>query len=66
MASAAAVLLLVGSIFGVSYFANSRACQFKAEAMRVSWSYSVLQDCMIVVDGHMVPLTAYRMIKVLP
>ena len=55
---------LIVAVVGATVVVQSTSCRAKAEAMGVNWSYDVWQECMIVVDGKNVPLSAYQVVKV--
>ena len=55
----------IGSITGLALYADRASCHATAEAMDVNWSWGVWQSCMIMVDGKSIPLSAYKVVKVI-
>ena len=56
-------LAVIGAIIGGMMALARSSCHAQADAMSVNWSWGPLQDCMIVVDGKNIPLSAYKVVK---
>lgn len=62
----AALCSFILAISAPFYLGARYSCGVQAEAMGMNWSYGLWQDCMIVVDGRSIPITAYKVVKVAP
>jgi hypothetical protein len=61
------IFLALGAFFGIAIWVgmmlDKTACQTKADAMGFFWTWSPMQDCLISVDGGMIPIDAYKVVK---
>ena len=55
--------LLISVVTGFVWAATAATCATQASKMGFEHSWGPLQDCMILVDGHWIPIGSYRVIK---
>lgn len=60
------VLVLCAPILGVVTVLGHVTCASQARQMNVPYSYGLLQDCMVEVDGKWIGIDGYKIVKVQP
>lgn len=63
-------LVMLGLAFGVigiivipAIWLSAASCASQARAMGLEYSYGPLQDCMVKVDGQVIPLDQYATVR---